>query len=111
MSTPSTPEHAPSARHSFPSVRRVNTLPTHLIDPTRTPPQISHAPDSIDTLLNLDFAKVVAFEAGAPNSRPGSSSSITDSDKEDGTLPWGTPSERTLAAGMLPLYFAIGILP
>ncbi|KAF2664677.1 hypothetical protein BT63DRAFT_95402 [Microthyrium microscopicum] len=105
MSTPSTPERAPPPSHSFPTIRRVHTLPTHLIDPTRTPPQSSHAPDSIDTLLNLDFAKVVAFEVGAPNSRPGSSSGITDSDnKEDGTLPWGTPSERTLAAGPLRIY-------
>lgn len=99
MSSPSTPQHAPPLPQSpsLTAIRRVHTLPTRLVDPTKTPPQINHAAEAIETLLNLNFAKVVAFEAVTPNSRPTSSAGPT-SDTDEG-IPWATPSERTLAAG------------
>jgi len=106
MSSPSTPEHAPpslaTSQHPLTQVRRVHTLPTKLFDPTKTPPQVHHdSTDAIDVLLNLSFAKVVQFETAAPNSRPSSSAggSPTKANDDDGTIPWATPSERTLAAG------------
>jgi hypothetical protein len=99
MSNPSTPERPLSISPAFASVRRVNTLPSKLADPTRTPPQASHSDDAIETLLTLDFAKVVSFED--PSHRPGSSRSDRSfNDHDQSSLPWTTPTERTLAAGM-----------
>ena len=79
----------------------MHTLPTRLIDPTKTPPPPAvESQEAIEVLLNLDFAKVVQFEAAAPSSRPNSSSgSVNAVADDDGTLPWATPSERTLASG------------
>jgi Inheritance of peroxisomes protein 1 len=107
MSSPSTPEHAPPSIH--PHVRRVHTLPSKLFDPTRTPPQIAHAADAIETLFQVGFAKVVTFDAPTASSRPSSRSGAKQSVEQDapfdndGSLPCSSPTERTLAAGTLDL--------
>lgn len=97
--SPSTPENA----HRF-GVRRVNTLPSKLIDPSsRTSPNVSPAPDSVETLFVHTGTKVVSFNVqGSTSTRPGSSSGRRlDQDATSGTLAWDSPSERTMAAGML----------
>jgi hypothetical protein len=106
MSNPSTPERPLHVFPAIASVRRVHTHPSKLADPTRTPPQIPHSDDAIETLLTLDFAKVVSFED--PSARPGSSRSESSFTSQDHTsLPWTTPTERTLAAGMLTITFSL----
>lgn len=100
MSDPSTPRRLVTSP-AFSSVRRVHTLPSKFIDPTQTPPQIPHSDDAIETLISLDFARVVSFED--PNARPGSSRSersFNVHDHSHASVPWTTPTERTLAAGM-----------
>jgi hypothetical protein len=101
---PNTPEHA--ASHALhPGVRRVHTLPTKLVDPSRSSPTAaSPSADSVETLFVHPSAKVVSFTTATP--RPGSSSgrraSTDDSGGSTGTLSWMSPSERTLAAGASP---------
>jgi Inheritance of peroxisomes protein 1 len=102
MSSPSTPEHPPPSIHT--TVRRVQTLPPKLFDPTRTPPQINHGADAIETLFYVTSAKVVAFDAPTSSSRPNSQSGARTTDQssqlnDDGSLSWISPTERTLAAG------------
>jgi inheritance of peroxisomes protein 1 (Inp1) len=104
MSSPSTPEHAPPATRSH--IRRVHTLPPKFLDPTRTPPQVPHAVDAIETLFHAASAKVVVFEAQTSSSRPASRSGVKTAEEasnspltSDGSLSWISPTERTLAAG------------
>lgn len=105
MSNPSTPEH-----HPIPSLigkaRRVHTLPSRLqFDPTRTPPQISHSPDDIETLFYTGFAKVVTFQSSGSSSRPTSRSGAFNAAGQEDALPsWMSSSDRTLAAGPLTIY-------
>jgi hypothetical protein len=103
--SPSTPENAPRFAHHHPGVRRVNTLPSKLIDPTlRTSPNVSPAPDSVETLFVHSGTKVVSFNVqGSASTRPASSSGRrhNQDDATSGTLAWDSPSERTMAAGML----------
>jgi hypothetical protein len=106
MSSPSTPEHAPPAIRSH--IRRVHTLPPKLLDPTRTPPQVAHPPDAIEILFHAASAKVVAFEAPTSSSRPSSRSGVKAGEQDNqfltnGSLPWISSTERTLAAGTFML--------
>jgi Inheritance of peroxisomes protein 1 len=104
MSAPSTPEPAPPRAllsQSHPTIRRVHTLPPSLVERATSPSHGNHAADTIESLFTIHFAKVVAFEVAASRSRPGASSGLrgADADGSDGTLPWASPTERTLAAG------------
>jgi hypothetical protein len=102
--SPSTPDNASRFAYHHPGVRRVNTLPSKLISPSsRTSPNVSPAPDSVETLFVHTGTKVVSFNVqSSASARPGSSSGRRhDQDATSGTLAWDSPSERTMAAGML----------
>lgn len=108
MSTPSTPDQTrpPHLTIPFQPARRVQTLPTRFQDGARSPIQSTHAADTIETLITIDFAKVVAFEVApksstTPNSRSSSRAEHigTLPDDEVGAIPWTNSTERTLAAG------------
>ncbi|KAF2436039.1 hypothetical protein EJ08DRAFT_691932 [Tothia fuscella] len=108
MSTPSTPENAFTRAINHPGVRRVHTLPSKLIDPSRSSPKTgSPGADTVETLFVHPSAKVVSFTT-ATTARPGSSSgrrpSVDINATSTGTLSWTSPSERTLAAGPLRIY-------
>ncbi|QDS71847.1 hypothetical protein FKW77_009941 [Venturia effusa] len=106
--SPATPDNVSrfaSNRHL--GVRRVNTLPSKLSSSSlRSSPNAGASPDSVETLFVHTGTKVVSFTAqSSPSTRPGSSSGRRDGqDAASGTLPWDSPSERTMAAGPLRIY-------
>ncbi|WPH00438.1 Hypothetical protein R9X50_00326700 [Acrodontium crateriforme] len=88
-----------------PDVRRVAinrsfTLPSRL-DTAREPTVEIGAAEGIETLFSIPNANVVKFSTAGVRSLP------RDADSKDGphgTLPWASPTERTMAAGPLEIY-------
>ncbi|KAF2102239.1 hypothetical protein NA57DRAFT_73671 [Rhizodiscina lignyota] len=109
ISSPSTPETpAPRIR---PVSLRSSTVPTKLIEGHSTSsPTSATGTVGTDKDLEILFAhvsgKIVSFTTSSSTSRPSSSSSRgTAADKDViGTLPWASPTERTVAAGPLQIY-------
>ncbi|KAI5209906.1 hypothetical protein E4T39_00678 [Aureobasidium subglaciale] len=90
-------------------LRRSFTLPSRLTNPAKAPQQVEiGSADGIETLFVHPSAKIVSFtSASSLRSRPSSRSSIASYDGEaDGStsLPWTSPTERTMAAGPLEIY-------
>jgi len=103
---PVTPDRASVGRAQL---RRSFTVPPKLSTPTRQSTAEIGAADGIETLYVHPSTKVVSFSTAQSSSRPNSSSSSGrygfDPDADViGTLPWGTATERTLAAGPLEIY-------
>ncbi|EDU41269.1 conserved hypothetical protein [Pyrenophora tritici-repentis Pt-1C-BFP] len=98
MSTPASsqqhPEHAPAT-----SVRRSFTLPAKAKRPTSVPPP-SNSVDGIETLFVCSNSKIVSFTTAGPARR------LSPSRSGDTSHPiqWKTPTERTLAVGVLRIY-------
>ncbi|KAL8804528.1 MAG: hypothetical protein Q9182_002536 [Xanthomendoza sp. 2 TL-2023] len=96
-----TPDQPPTIRRSF-------TTPTRL---DRTPRTISTArevaEEVTETLYAHNAAKIVSFNPPRTGTRRHSSVEQGHSALEDepvGTLPWVSPTERTIAAGPLRIY-------
>lgn len=102
--SPSTPENVSRYTNHHLGLRRVNTLPSKLHStPPRSSPSAGPSPDSVETLFVHAGTKVVSFTVQSTSStRPGSSAGRRyGQDATSGTLAWDSPSERTMAAGML----------
>jgi hypothetical protein len=94
-SAASTPERVPAAS-SIPShIRRVVTLPPRLTGPAAGA-QVRD-PETIEWLLEIEFARVVAFESSLSSSRPNSRSSARAASSD--AVRWSSPTETTLATG------------
>ena len=100
----STPDQAPSTaiRNAHPGVRRVHTLPPKLAGSSA--PAIASAPDSVETLFTHPVVKVVSFSVPGFNAISSASRRSSVGTGTDGTLPWETPSQSTLAVGPLRIY-------
>ncbi|THW70418.1 hypothetical protein D6D19_07837 [Aureobasidium pullulans] len=103
----STCQDMPSA--SAPGLRRSFTLPSRLANPPKAQQQVEiGSADGIETLFVHPSAKIVSFSsASSLRSRPSSRSSIASYDGEADcttSLPWTSPTERTMAAGPLEIY-------
>jgi hypothetical protein len=95
----------------YPRPRRVNTLPTRLIDPEAS--EISPSPDAITTLFYVEGARITAIGGGSAHqgssggsSRPGSRAGANyfgdaTLEGDHNAVTWITPSDRTLAVGKL----------
>lgn len=106
---PSTPEQNNTPRRI--AMNRSFTVPPKLSASTRTKPTAEiGAANGIETLYVHPSANVIKFSTSSPSSRPSSSSGRVSSGAaqakldEAGTLPWASPTERTMAAGPLEIY-------
>ncbi|KAF2726999.1 hypothetical protein EJ04DRAFT_152502 [Polyplosphaeria fusca] len=90
----SSPEHAP-AHSSNPGIRRSFTLPARIASKP-APSTSTGSPDGIETLFTYGSARIVSFIASAARR--------TSDDEQDASIPWRTPTERTLAVGVLRIY-------
>ncbi|EME41963.1 hypothetical protein DOTSEDRAFT_72910 [Dothistroma septosporum NZE10] len=105
MSTtaPKTPEQTP---RKF-ALNRSFTLPSKIATTSRaTPTAEIGAAEGIETLYTHANAKVIKFTTSG-TSRPGSSAGTPSpggAQGQQGTLPWATLTEQTLAAGPLEIY-------
>jgi hypothetical protein len=98
-SVPSTPDGGPRSR----GIARSFTLPSKLATPSRNAPTAEiGAADGIETLFVHPTANVVKFTTSGPGST--SPRSAAFSGRAAGTLPWASPTERTMAAGQLEIY-------
>ena len=95
-SAASTPERLPAASSIPHHVRRVVTLPSKLTGPAASA-QVRD-PETIEWLLHIEFARIVAFESSLSSSRPNSRSSSGATSAADGVR-WSSPTETTLATG------------
>ncbi len=97
-----------TAMTSPPVMRRAFTLPTRLTELPNAGTPTRREAEGIEILFSHSSGKIVSFSPNSSTSRPNSSSSHTGRDKEDavGTLPWASPTERTIAAGK-----SFGLLP
>jgi hypothetical protein len=96
-SAASTPERRLPAASSIPHhVRRVVTLPPKLADPASTA-QAARGPETIEWLLHIEFARIVAFESSS--SRPNSRSNTRAASST--AVRWTSPTETTLATGKI----------
>jgi hypothetical protein len=93
-----TPERVPAASSLPHHVRRVVTLPPKLPGPA-APAQVRD-PETIEWLLHIEFARVVAFESSLSSSRPNSRSS-NRAVSGSGGVQWSSPTETTLATGKI----------
>ncbi|CAA9956814.1 Inp1 multi-domain protein [Pyrenophora teres f. maculata] len=98
MTTPASsqehPEHAPAA-----NVRRSFTVPAKAKRPTSVPAP-SNSVDGIETLFVCSNSKIVSFTTAGPARRL----SPTRSGDTSHPIQWKTPTERTLAVGVLRIY-------
>ena len=91
-------------------MNRSVTVPTRLTtiaSPRNGPPAEIGAADGIETLYVHPRASIIKFSTASSGSRPSSSSGSPRSfpnHQSTGTLPWASPTERTLAAGPLEIY-------
>ncbi|KAK7533200.1 inheritance of peroxisomes protein 1-domain-containing protein [Phyllosticta citribraziliensis] len=96
----SIPDPKPIRRSFTAPVARPSNSATRFSDPIP-------AADGVETLFCHGFARIVLFTAVTSPSRPASSasniSSLRDQDAP-GTVSWGSPTERTVAAGPVRIY-------
>jgi hypothetical protein len=91
------PEHAPPAA-SNPVVRRSFTVPTKRSTQPRTSPQSTASADGIETLFTHGATKIVSFTAASLGGQAlRSQDRVGDAPV---TIPWTSPTERTLAVGV-----------
>jgi hypothetical protein len=95
-SAASTPERLPAASSIPHHSRLVITLPPKLTGPAASV-QVRD-PETIEWLLHIEFARIVAFESSLSSSRPNSRSSNRAASAADGVR-WSSPTETTLATG------------
>ncbi|CAI6335281.1 unnamed protein product [Periconia digitata] len=102
-----TPEHAPVAAAMNPA-RRSFTLPARISPKPPRPAQPANTADGIETLFVCTSTKIVSFTA-SNQARPTSPSRRNQRDAEDQTqtIPWRSPTERTMAVGVLRIYRVI----
>ena len=90
------------------ALNRSFTVPSKLATSSRTAPAAEiGAADGIETLYVHPNASIVKFSTAGPGSRPSSSAGSPRSSlgqQNGGTLPWASPTERTIAAGPLEIY-------
>ncbi|KAI9723743.1 MAG: hypothetical protein M1812_001043 [Candelaria pacifica] len=93
-----------------PVMRRAFTLPTRLTESPNAANPTRREAEGIEILFAHSSGKIVSFSPNSSTSRPNSSSGHTNRDWEDavGTLPWASPTERTIAAGPLRIYSVPG---
>nr|POE93371.1 hypothetical protein CFP56_19383 [Quercus suber] len=102
--TPATPDR--STPHRLTTMNRSFTLPTKMTSPNVLPPTAGiGAADGIETLYTVPKASIIKFSTAGfrPSSAPGSSRDAAGA-QSSGTLPWASPTERTMAAGPLEIY-------
>ncbi|KAI9779966.1 MAG: hypothetical protein M1835_004600 [Candelina submexicana] len=91
-------------------MRRAFTLPTRLTESPNAGKPTRREAEGIEILFAHTSGKIVSFSPNSSTSRPNSSSGQASRDREDavGTLPWASPTERTIAAGPLRIYSVPG---
>ncbi|KAH9861746.1 hypothetical protein J1614_011499 [Plenodomus biglobosus] len=108
MSIPPAPksrEHAPSPSVNVLNTRRSFTLPARANRPPPAPPASASSGDGIETLFICNSSKIVSFTASGPVRRPSPSRSATAAASTSvQPAAWTTPTERTLAVGVLRIY-------
>ncbi|CBY02048.1 hypothetical protein IAQ61_006638 [Plenodomus lingam] len=99
-----TREHAPPTTVNVLNTRRSFTLPARANRPPPVAPSASSG-DGIETLFICNASKIVSFTATRPLRRPSPSRSAKAA-ASDAVQPaaWTTPTERTLAVGVLRIY-------
>ncbi|KAF2268520.1 hypothetical protein CC78DRAFT_565405 [Lojkania enalia] len=96
-----TPEHAPP-QPSNPSIRRSFTIPTHIANqPRPAQPSVAGA-NGIETLFTHASSKIVSFTAASSSRQTSHSRGVVT--ETPGSIPWRSPTERTLAVGTHTLY-------
>jgi hypothetical protein len=88
--SPSTPDHGPKIAPQT-TFRRAFTAPTKLVNPPGSNATAIPGAEHVETLFVHPDAKVVSFTISKLPSAPSSSSGAS--------LPWTSPTERTVAAG------------
>jgi hypothetical protein len=81
-----TPEHAPPPLHNG---RRSFTVPARLRSSPAPAPTSTNSVDGIETLVVCPHSRIVSFTAAGASAAAGAH------------IAWKTPTERTLAVGML----------
>ncbi|RAR06356.1 peroxisome inheritance [Stemphylium lycopersici] len=102
MSVPASsqhPGHAPAAVQAS-SGRRSFTLPARAAKRTSSVPAPTASADGIETLFVCSDSKIFSFTTHGPT-RPLSPARARDTPRP---IPWKTPTERTLAVGVLRVY-------
>ncbi|KAH7091120.1 inheritance of peroxisomes protein 1-domain-containing protein [Paraphoma chrysanthemicola] len=98
-----TPEHAP---HASTHARRSFTLPARpTVRSASTPAsRNTSTSDGIETLFTCTTSKIVSFTAAGPSKRHSPSRSPRRRGSPPRSIPWTSPTERTLAVGALRIY-------
>lgn len=85
-----TPEHAPPPLHNG---RRSFTVPARLRNNPAPAAASTNSADGIETLVVCPHSRIVSFTAASASATSGGDH-----------IPWSTPTERTLAVGVLRIY-------
>ncbi|KAH7081678.1 inheritance of peroxisomes protein 1-domain-containing protein [Paraphoma chrysanthemicola] len=96
-----TPEHAP---HASTHARRSFTLPARPTVRSASTPASRNTSDGIETLFTCTTSKIVSFTAAGPSKRHSPSRSPRRRGSPPRSIPWTSPTERTLAVGALRIY-------
>ncbi|KAF1963594.1 hypothetical protein CC80DRAFT_9523 [Byssothecium circinans] len=99
-----TPEYAPAAAALNPS-RRSFTLPARIANRPQPSPEPANTADGIETLFVCTSTKIVSFTASSL--RRASPSRRGNGEDDTRSIPWRTPTERTMAVGVLRIYRVI----
>ncbi|KAH7378204.1 inheritance of peroxisomes protein 1-domain-containing protein [Pyrenochaeta sp. MPI-SDFR-AT-0127] len=106
MSSPAsskTPEHAPPAVNSLTTLRSF-TLPARSASKSAPKPVSTNSSDGIETLFICSASKIVSFTATGTSRRLSPSRAARRQDSPSRSIAWRTPTERTLAVGVLRIY-------
>ncbi|KAF1848588.1 uncharacterized protein K460DRAFT_384675 [Cucurbitaria berberidis CBS 394.84] len=109
MSSPAsskTPEHAPRPAASNAShIRRSFTLPARVTARPAPAPASTNSADGIETLFICSSSKIVSFTATSPSKRQSPTRATRHQDgPSTSSIAWTSPTERTLAVGVLRIY-------
>ncbi|CAO2654118.1 Nn.00g108510.m01.CDS01 [Neocucurbitaria sp. VM-36] len=98
-----THEYAPrpaNATHG----RRSFTVPSRTVNRPAPAPASTNSADGIETLFICSNSKIVSFTAAGPTRRQSPSRSARRHDDSSTSIAWNSPTERTLAVGVLRIY-------
>ncbi|KAF2134615.1 hypothetical protein P153DRAFT_305160 [Dothidotthia symphoricarpi CBS 119687] len=106
MSSPAAPTTSPK-RAASTNPRRAFTVPARIANRPSSVPPPSHGSDGIETLFICSSSKIVSFTAASPSRRQSPSRRTNGSVGASPSIAWKTPTERTLAVGILRIYRVI----
>ncbi|KAF2753771.1 hypothetical protein EJ05DRAFT_514707 [Pseudovirgaria hyperparasitica] len=102
-SGPWTPERSfPGAQAG--GIRRSFTVPAKLETSRSANAPSSPGTENIETLFTHSFARVVSFTSQTPTASADRRSSLPSTSHAGQSMPWGSPTERTMAAGPVKMY-------